>query len=44
MIIGYPDSAKMPLTVARTPIKEPTDISMFPDMITIDIPIAATAM
>ena len=34
----------MPLSVASTPISEPTEMSMLPEMITIDMPIAATAM
>ena len=34
----------LPLMVARTPISEPTEMSIFPDMITMDIPIAATAI
>ena len=33
-----------PQTVASTPISEPTETSMLPEMITIDMPIAATAI
>ena len=30
--------------VAKTPISAPTEMSMLPEMITIDMPIAATAI
>ena len=43
-IIGRPATASDPLMVARTPIREPTEISILPDTITIDMPIAATAI
>ena len=43
-MIGTPFTASVPLTVARMPISEPTEMSMLPEMITIDMPIAATAM
>ena len=42
--IGAPATASEPLTVASTPISEPTEMSMLPEMITIDMPIAATAI
>ncbi len=43
-ISGKPETASVPLSVASTPIREPTEMSMLPEMITIDMPIAATAM
>ena len=43
-MIGTPATASDPLIVARTPIREPTEISILPDTITIDMPIAATAI
>ncbi len=42
--IGAPFTASVPLIVARTPISAPTEISMLPEMITIDMPTAATAI
>ena len=42
--IGAPATASEPLTVASTPISEPTEISMLPETITIDMPMAATAI
>ena len=44
MTIGAPATASDPLTVASTPIKAPTEISMLPEMITIDMPTAAIAI
>ena len=44
MMIGTPFSASVPDTVASTPISDPTEISILPEMITIDMPIAATAI
>ena len=41
--IGQPDTASDPAITARTPIREPTETSILPDTITIDMPIAATA-
>ena len=41
--IGAPATASDPLIVARTPISAPTEMSILPEMITIDMPIAATA-
>ncbi len=41
---GTPATASEPLTLASTPISEPTEMSMLPDTITIDMPIAATAI
>ena len=41
--IGQPPTAIEPETTASTPISEPTETSMLPEMITIDMPIAATA-
>ena len=41
---GKPETASVPLSVASTPISEPTEMSMLPEMITIVMPIAATAM
>ena len=43
-MIGTPATASVPLMVARMPISEPTEMSMLPEMITIDMPIAATAI
>jgi len=42
--LGAPLTASVPLIVARTPISAPTEISMLPEMITIDMPTAATAI
>jgi hypothetical protein len=42
--IGTPFTASVPLTVASTPISEPTEMSMLPEMMTIDMPMAATAI
>jgi len=42
--VGAPATASEPLTVAKTPISEPTEMSMLPEMITIDMPIAAMAI
>ena len=42
--MGAPATASEPLIVASTPISAPTEISMLPDMITIDMPIAAMAI
>jgi hypothetical protein len=41
--IGHPATAIEPESTASTPIKEPTETSMLPETITIDMPIAATA-
>ncbi len=41
--IGQPATATEPDSTASTPIKEPIDTSILPEMITIDMPIAATA-
>src|SRR3981081_542503 len=38
-MIGTPATASDPLIVARTPIKEPTEISILPDTITNDMPL-----
>ena len=43
MKIGAPATASEPLIVAITPISDPTEMSILPEMITIDMPIAATA-
>ena len=42
--IGAPATASEPLTVASTPISAPTEMSMLPEMMTIDMPTAATAI
>jgi hypothetical protein len=41
--IGQPATAIEPLIVASTPMSEPTEMSMLPEMMIIDMPIAATA-
>jgi hypothetical protein len=41
---GAPATASEPLIVARTPISAPTEISILPETITIDMPTAATAI
>ena len=41
--IGQPATAIEPESTASTPISEPTETSMLPETITIDMPIAATA-
>ena len=38
-MIGAPATASEPLIVASTPISAPTEISMLPEMMTIDMPI-----
>ena len=43
-MIGAPATASEPLIVASTPIRAPTEISMLPEMITIDMPTAAIAI
>jgi hypothetical protein len=43
-MIGTPLTASVPLTVASTPISEPTEMSILPEMMTIDMPMAATAI
>jgi hypothetical protein len=42
--IGTPSTASVPLIVASTPMSEPTEMSMLPEMMTIDMPMAATAI
>ena len=42
--MGTPATASVPEIVASTPIREPTEMSMLPEMITIDMPMAATAI
>ena len=37
-------TASVPAMVASTPISEPTETSIWPEMMTIDMPIAATAI
>jgi len=41
--IGYPRTASVPEMVASTPMSDPTETSMWPAMMTMDMPIAATA-
>src|SRR5438445_5185972 len=41
--MGYPRTASVPEMVASTPMSDPTETSMWPAMMTMDIPIAATA-
>ncbi len=41
---GTPATASEPPIVASTPISAPTEMSMLPEMITIDMPMAATAI
>ena len=43
-MIGAPATASEPLTVASTPMSAPTEISMLPEMMTIDMPTAAIAI
>ena len=38
---GQPLTASVPETTASTPIRDPTETSMLPDTITIDMPIAS---
>ncbi len=43
-MVGQPATASEPPMVASTPISEPIEMSMLPEMITIDMPMAATAI
>ena len=42
--VGAPATASEPLSVASTPISAPTEMSMLPEMMTIDMPMAAMAI